>query len=154
MRAPFEYISTLPSKGVRNTFIDSLNVWLEVPEASLETIKALVGTLHDASLMLDDIEDDSTLRRGHPAAHVVYGNAQTINAANYCLIMALNDVQKLQSPNAIIIFTGKWIRPPATRYDVNSLLFQRNCEPSFWDKAQTFTGSIMLKCQPRNSIWR
>ncbi|CAN8100624.1 unnamed protein product [Discula destructiva] len=103
--APFEYISTLPSKGVRNTFIDSLNVWLEVPEASLQTIKTIVGRLHDSSLMLDDIEDDSTLRRGHPAAHVVYGTAQTINAANYLVVLALNDLQKLQSPQGIIIFT-------------------------------------------------
>lgn len=95
---------------MRNTFIDSLNVWLEVPEASLQTIKTIVGRLHDSSLMLDDIEDDSTLRRGHPAAHVVYGTAQTINAANYLVVLALNDLQKLQNPNSIVIFTGKWTR--------------------------------------------
>lgn len=32
---------------------------------------------------VDDIEDNSKLRRGVPVAHSIYGVASTINAANY-----------------------------------------------------------------------
>lgn len=44
--------------------------------------------------MLDDIEDASPVRRGHPAAHIVFGTSQTINSATFlyakCLESALN----------------------------------------------------------------
>ncbi|KAK2052113.1 geranylgeranyl pyrophosphate synthase [Colletotrichum caudatum] len=103
--APFKYIASLPSKGVRDTFIDALNWWLQVPEDSLLTIKTIISMLHDSSLLLDDIEDDSTLRRGSPAAHIIYGTAQCINAANYMVVMVLAELQKLRSPikTAILI---------------------------------------------------
>ncbi|KAK2006284.1 geranylgeranyl pyrophosphate synthase [Colletotrichum eremochloae] len=96
--APFKYIASLPSKGIRDTFIDALNWWLAVPEDSLRSIKTIVSMLHDSSLILDDIEDDSSLRRGSPAAHMIYGTAQCINAANYMVVMVLAELQKLRSP--------------------------------------------------------
>lgn len=51
VQAPFEYITSLPSKGVRDTFIDALKVWLAVPEPTVSRIKSLGGRLHSASLM-------------------------------------------------------------------------------------------------------
>lgn len=39
---------------------------------------------------IDDIEDDSILRRGQPVAHLVYGTPITINSANYYYFIALN----------------------------------------------------------------
>ncbi|CCF32910.1 geranylgeranyl pyrophosphate synthase [Colletotrichum higginsianum] len=107
--APFKYIASLPSKGVRDTFIDALNWWLKVPDDSLLSIKTVISMLHDSSLMqveiLDDIEDDSTLRRGSPAAHTIYGTAQCINAANYMVVMVLVEIQKLRSPRKLDILS-------------------------------------------------
>jgi geranylgeranyl diphosphate synthase type 3 len=48
---------------------------------------------------IDDIEDNSILRRGIPVAHSIYGVAGTINAANYTLFIALEKVQKLGHPD-------------------------------------------------------
>ena len=48
--------------------------------------------LHNASLLLDDIEDGSERRRGVPAAHKVFGEALTINSANYVYFVALEKV--------------------------------------------------------------
>ena len=48
--------------------------------------------LHNASLLLDDIEDGSELRRGAPTAHKVFGEALTINSANYLYFVALEKV--------------------------------------------------------------
>lgn len=45
--------------------------------------------LHNASLLVDDIEDGSKLRRGIPVAHDIYGVPTTINTANYIYFMAL-----------------------------------------------------------------
>lgn len=53
---------------------------------------------------IDDVEDNSLLRRGIPVAHSIYGTAQTINSANYVYFLALQEVQKLKSPTAIDIY--------------------------------------------------
>lgn len=51
VKAPFEYTSTLPSKGVRGAFIEALNLWAGLPEPIVTEIKALIDQLHTASLM-------------------------------------------------------------------------------------------------------
>lgn len=51
--------------------------------------------LHTASLLVDDVEDSSLLRRGLPVAHSIFGTAQTINSANYVYFLALQELFKL-----------------------------------------------------------
>jgi len=53
--------------------------------------------LHAASLMVDDIEDDSQLRRGKPVAHKIYGIPQTINTANYVYFLAYQELFALRN---------------------------------------------------------
>jgi ophiobolin F synthase len=48
---PFNYITTLPSKGIRRIAIDALDIWYRVPENSLNSIKKLIDMLHSSSLM-------------------------------------------------------------------------------------------------------
>lgn len=105
--APFDYTSSLPSKGVRDALTDALNVWLQVPPSVLAQVKTIIGTLHNASLMLDDIGDSSQLRRGKPAAHTIFGVPSTINAADYGILRALDEVRKLPSQKALDIFTSQ-----------------------------------------------
>ncbi|KAG7004607.1 hypothetical protein G7Y79_00024g055570 [Physcia stellaris] len=81
IQAPYEYISSLPSKGVREQAIDALNVWL------------------------DDLEDGSRLRRGKPSTHTIFGAGQTVNSANYQIVRALEEVQKLGDVESLTIFT-------------------------------------------------
>jgi geranylgeranyl diphosphate synthase type 3 len=50
---------------------------------------------------IDDIEDNSVLRRGIPVAHSIYGVASTINAANYILLRGLKRAQSLNHPEAM-----------------------------------------------------
>ena len=52
---------------------------MNVPEDKLTIIKQAVEMLHTASLLVDDVEDNSDLRRGVPVAHKIYGVASTIN---------------------------------------------------------------------------
>ncbi|XP_029679310.1 geranylgeranyl pyrophosphate synthase-like [Formica exsecta] len=44
---------------------------------------------------IDDIQDNSILRRGSPVAHSVYGIASSLNAANYLLFIALERIVNL-----------------------------------------------------------
>ncbi|RAH79187.1 putative geranylgeranyl diphosphate synthase [Aspergillus japonicus CBS 114.51] len=105
LQAPYEYITGLPSKGVREHAIDALNVWFRVPAEKLAIIKSIITILHNASLMLDDLEDGSELRRGKASTHMIFGLGQTVNSANYQLIRALQEIQKLGDSKSLLIFT-------------------------------------------------
>ena len=64
----------------------------------------IIASLHNASLLVDDIEDSSKLRRGVPCAHTIYGIANTINCANYVFFLALEKCHTLQSKPAMDVF--------------------------------------------------
>lgn len=57
---------------------------------------------------LDDFEDGSQLRRGRSSTHTVFGAGQTVNAANYQIIRALEEVQKFGDAESLIVFTGSY----------------------------------------------
>ncbi|KAH8601978.1 geranylgeranyl pyrophosphate synthetase [Bisporella sp. PMI_857] len=105
LMGPFDYLFTHPGKDIRKQLIAAFNEWLDIPAGSLEIITKVVGMLHTASLLVDDIEDSSILRRGLPVAHSIFGTAQTINSSNYVYFIALQELQKLRNPAAITIFT-------------------------------------------------
>ncbi|KAH7928719.1 farnesyltranstransferase [Leucogyrophana mollusca] len=93
---PFTYIASNPGKEVRGKLIEAFNRWLNVPKDKLDVIVRVVGLLHNASLLVDDIEDDSQLRRGIPVAHKIYGIPQTINTANYVYFLAYQELASLR----------------------------------------------------------
>lgn len=70
-------------------------------------IEDLVEMLHNASLLIDDIQDNSKLRRGSPVAHSIYGVPLTINAANYVYFLAMQKALLLKHPDVTQIFVGK-----------------------------------------------
>ncbi|KAL8728361.1 MAG: hypothetical protein Q9181_005371 [Wetmoreana brouardii] len=97
---PFEYLMAKPGKSFRRQLLTALNAWTQVDEASLGIINRVVEMLHNASLLIDDIQDQSRLRRGNPAAHLVFGTAQTINAANYVYFLSLRELTGLRDYSA------------------------------------------------------
>mmetsp|Transcript_77899 Transcript_77899/g.226056 ORF Transcript_77899/g.226056 Transcript_77899/m.226056 type:complete len:323 (-) Transcript_77899:1424-2392(-) len=104
----FRYINDMPGKNVRGRLIDCFQLWIKVPNQKvLETIKEIVADLHNASLMIDDIEDNSKLRRGVPVAHAIFGVPAVINGANYAYFLALEKCHSLQSLDAIDVFVGE-----------------------------------------------
>ncbi|CAO1597261.1 hypothetical protein XANCAGTX0491_001079 [Xanthoria calcicola] len=105
IQEPSSYIRCLPSKGVRRILIESLNEWLEIPKASQEIITVVVDLLHNASVMLDDCEDGSELRRGSPATHMIFGQAQTINTATFLFVRAMQEVARLPNRRSTAVLT-------------------------------------------------
>ncbi|KAJ2608534.1 hypothetical protein EV177_004924 [Coemansia sp. RSA 1804] len=103
--APYEYLSQVPGKEVRTVMIGAFNDWLQLDGEKLGAIAGIIRRLHTASLMIDDVEDSSDLRRGVPVTHKIYGVPMTINTANYVYFVALQDVLRLNNPRLVDIFT-------------------------------------------------
>jgi len=101
---PFRYVEQTGGKGVRAKLMEAFNEWLEVEKVKLKDIAELVSILHNASLMIDDIEDNSRLRRGIPVCHLVYGIPSTINTANYMYFLAMEKVHNTGNPLAVTVF--------------------------------------------------
>ncbi|RAK94795.1 bifunctional terpene synthase/polyprenyl synthetase family protein [Aspergillus ibericus CBS 121593] len=82
---PVNYIQSLSSKKTLTKLMEAFNVWLRIPDEQLSLLSQVVEDLHNASLILDDIQDESELRRGHAATHLIYGAPQSINSATYMI---------------------------------------------------------------------
>ncbi|XP_056464720.1 geranylgeranyl pyrophosphate synthase isoform X1 [Gadus chalcogrammus] len=102
---PYKYLLQLPGKQVRTKLSQAFNHWLNVPDDKLQVIIEVTEMLHNASLLIDDIEDSSTLRRGFPVAHSIYGVPSVINSANYVYFLGLEKVLTLEHPEAVRVFT-------------------------------------------------
>lgn len=102
---PYTYLLQLPGKQVRTKLSQAFNHWLNVPEDKLQVIIEVTEMLHNGSLLIDDIEDSSKLRRGFPVAHSIYGIPSVINSANYVYFLGLEKVLTLEHPEAVQVFT-------------------------------------------------
>ncbi|KJK75958.1 hypothetical protein H634G_08714 [Metarhizium anisopliae BRIP 53293] len=109
VRAPFEYVASHPGKDFRSQLINAFNALLQVPPSRLDIITKAVGMLHESSLLVDDVQDSSELRRGFPVAHNIFGVPQTINSANYIYFVALQELQKLGNPSIISVFADELV---------------------------------------------
>ncbi|ETV97048.1 hypothetical protein H310_09877 [Aphanomyces invadans] len=106
---PWNYIRGMPQKNVRAILVDAFQLWLQIPPDNITTIKEIIGSLHDASLLIDDIEDNSELRRGLPVAHAIYGVPLTINCANFVFFVALQKCHSLQNARAMDVYISEMI---------------------------------------------
>jgi geranylgeranyl pyrophosphate synthase len=63
-------------------------------------LPALVEIIHAGSLIVDDIEDGSKLRRGAAAVHLVHGVPRALNTGAWMYFWALDLVNRLPLPRA------------------------------------------------------
>ncbi|PWN29020.1 terpenoid synthase [Jaminaea rosea] len=92
---PYSYLCSRPGKSIRSKLIDAFNIWLRVPEHRLQKVRKVVEMLHNASLLMDDVEDNSDLRRGAPVAHKVYGTPQVLNTSNYVYFLVFREIEAM-----------------------------------------------------------
>ncbi|GKZ31435.1 geranylgeranyl pyrophosphate synthase [Aspergillus brasiliensis] len=133
LQQPIQYLRSVPSKNVRGTVIQALNLWLKAPDSAASQVEELIGHLHETSLLLDDIQDGSELRRGRPTAYRVFGIPQTINAATHTFTLAFekfapliasdrphrffDELRNLQVGQAMDLYwTRSGYRPSITEY--------------------------------------
>ncbi|KAI8146461.1 geranylgeranyl pyrophosphate synthase [Fennellomyces sp. T-0311] len=106
---PYNYLCDHPGKDIRGKLIEAFDAWLHVPSDKLKVITNIVQMLHTASLMIDDVQDDSDLRRAVPVAHHIFGVPQTINSANYVYFMALQELLKLDQPHMVAVYAEELV---------------------------------------------
>ncbi|CAH2355757.1 geranylgeranyl pyrophosphate synthase [[Candida] railenensis] len=96
---PYVYLESIPSnnKNVRSTFLRAFNeLYYHIDDAELlKKIEEVIAIFHNASLLIDDIEDNSSYRRGLPTAHTQFGVPLTINSGNLMYFVALERAMKL-----------------------------------------------------------
>ncbi|KAG6023933.1 hypothetical protein E4U41_001906 [Claviceps citrina] len=109
LTAPLDYLRDSPGKDIRSGLTDAFNEFLCVPEDKVAVIKRIIDLLHNGSLLIDDIQDSSKLRRGVPVAHSIFGIAQTINSANLAYFLAQRELEQLSNPAAFAIYTEELI---------------------------------------------
>lgn len=107
---PYEYLARQPGKGVRERLVEAFNSWLQLPTSDLEAVQSVIKMLHNASLMIDDIEDGSKTRRGIPSTHMIYGVPTTINTANLVYFLAMQKCRELLAERSIDVFIEEVVR--------------------------------------------
>jgi geranylgeranyl pyrophosphate synthase len=73
-----------------------------------EQLTLLVEILHAGSLIIDDIEDESTSRRGGPALHRVHGLPVALNAGNWMYFWALALIEQLGVEPELELMLYRW----------------------------------------------
>jgi len=72
-------------------------------------LSAIVEILHAGSLVIDDIEDASPLRRGRPALHALHGVPVALNAGNWMYFWALGLVEQLPLSEPVQLALYRWL---------------------------------------------
>ena len=101
---PIEEFLGRPSKGVRFELVRSTFIAFseaDTPVTNGEDLGIILEALHSASLIVDDIQDDSVERRKGPCLHVQEGMPKALNAGNWLYFWALKQVQKLNVSETI-----------------------------------------------------
>ncbi|XBW36368.1 hypothetical protein QEN19_001947 [Hanseniaspora menglaensis] len=103
-------------KGFRRLLLlslcDYLNIQIQSDDQRLNTISRFVDILHDSSLLIDDIEDNSKTRRNEPCAYIQYGIALTLNCGTFGIFKATNELISFMDHEKDNLFS------PAIKYDI------------------------------------
>ncbi|KAI9728830.1 MAG: hypothetical protein M1834_007217 [Cirrosporium novae-zelandiae] len=95
IECPYEYLLGIYGKHHFAPFVKKLSPTLESsnPE-KWNIILEIMDSFHFCLILVDDISDNSDFRKGHPAAHKVFGASETANRAYFALTKVLNRTVK------------------------------------------------------------
>lgn len=77
---PVTYYKRMKGKNTRSILSEYIGRIYKIPPEYILFIKRICNDCHNASLVIDDIQDNSECRRGQPSAHIVYGIPFALNA--------------------------------------------------------------------------
>jgi geranylgeranyl pyrophosphate synthase len=83
------------AKRLRPRLVLRLGDALHAPPATVLSIATAAELIHSASLLHDDVVDESAERRGRPTANARYGNSTAVLAGDLVLSLAFVQVQQL-----------------------------------------------------------
>ncbi|XP_026194109.1 prenyl transferase [Cyclospora cayetanensis] len=108
-----QYLLKVPSKRFRPLLLYLVHRFLQCSAQREETPQARSAALplvmvhvaeliHTASLMHDDVLDEAATRRGHPAAHSVFGNKKAVLGGDFVLARASSIAATAGSPEVCL----------------------------------------------------
>ena len=86
---PVTYYKQLKGKDIRTLISNMLGKILQIPQQDVNEINDFINNMHNASLVIDDIEDNSLLRRNCECAHIKYGVPLALNAGYLSIFKTL-----------------------------------------------------------------
>lgn len=90
---PFKYTEETKGKNFRSHLILLFGSIYQVPKKLIKQISDDVSCIHNTSINIDDIQDESTTRRSKPCSYLVFGVPNTINASFYALFQTLEKME-------------------------------------------------------------
>jgi geranylgeranyl diphosphate synthase type 3 len=102
---PVNYYKNLKGKNIRKTLSNLFGKLLGVSPTNIALINNITNEVHNASLVIDDIEDNSLLRRNEPCAHLKYGIPLSLNSGYFSIFKSLTQISQnfsQQTTNKII----------------------------------------------------
>ena len=101
IECPYEYILQVYGRCHFKKLVNILDPTLEARDPGLFIfILELLDSVHFGAILVDDVADNSVLRKGKPAAHHVYGPSETINRA-YLRLLEMIDICTKERPSLI-----------------------------------------------------
>lgn len=91
---PIKDILYRGGKAWRSYIILAIIDLLEKDSNLYRDLLTIPELLHVGSLIIDDVQDHSEIRRGGPTTHKIYGEALAINAGTICYFLGLNSISK------------------------------------------------------------
>ncbi len=101
LKAPLFEFGERPSKKFRKRLVRMAYQMVckgdaaEATTPQIDRLGDMLESLHLGSLVIDDIQDGSTERRGGPALHLQMGMPQALCAGNWLYFKALNELRQL-----------------------------------------------------------
>jgi len=108
--SPLREFLERPSKKIRGRMVEigfclasgkSLSNLNPEERECIKKASDLLEALHSASLILDDIQDNSQVRRGEPTVHRKHGMPLALNAGNWLYFWPLQNVEEWKTSNEI-----------------------------------------------------
>jgi len=88
---PVMYYKNLPGKNIRKSITLSIGEKFNINQDLINFTYQFIDDLHNASLIIDDIQDNSQLRRNAPTCHLKYGIPMSIGAASLFIFKKLKE---------------------------------------------------------------
>ncbi|XP_045532847.1 geranylgeranyl pyrophosphate synthase-like [Pieris brassicae] len=101
---PYTHLMKVGNKELSKKITLAFNEWFKLPDNVCNKIIDSVDMLQNGSLLIDDIQDNTLVRRGVPAAHCVYGVPLTLNTSIHIITLVLQELLLLGTSMAPKIF--------------------------------------------------
>jgi geranylgeranyl diphosphate synthase type 3 len=91
---PVNYYYNIKGKNIRKQISALFRSYLGVEDPDMDKLDEVISIIHNATLVIDDIEDQSLLRRNHPCAHIKFGVPLSLNSAYLCIFKVLLEINQ------------------------------------------------------------